>query len=416
MSDCETVLEPLQYMREVNNLDVLKGIVNRLPFHMKTKWTEQASKLLRSNTQVTFSPLAAFVRERAELASNEWGENLRSGGFSVKTDDRAIRGNKQTPKPRALFATEVGSTQDSADCHSTVMVKDQSYKTKCTFCSGKHFIVDCANFKTKPVEDRCTFVKENRLCFNCLIPYHSARKCRQDGKCDKCDYKHHSLCHRESFQPAQRDDEGQGKASVNAVIEGSDSEASVNTAQSAKPRVCLPIIPVRVTVGSKSLMTHALLDTGSTTTLCKESLIQKLGVTGTDITYHLTTVKGKCEETHGVEVDLQVGAINGGETLRLRDVWSTPDLPISLRNRPTQQTVRQWSHLSDIQIPDIPASEVTLLIGIDNAHVFKSLEERRGKPVEPFAVKTPLGWMLYGLPSAVEAQHSLPRHGSARAR
>ena len=80
MSDCETVLEPLQYLREVSNLDVLKGIVNRLPFHIKTKWTEHATRLLRANTQVTFSHLAAFVRERAEIASNEWGENLPRTG------------------------------------------------------------------------------------------------------------------------------------------------------------------------------------------------------------------------------------------------------------------------------------------------------------------------------------------------
>ena len=80
MSDCETVLEPLQYLREVSNFDVLKGIVNRLPFHIKTKWTEHATRLLRANTQVTFSHLAAFVRERAEIASNEWGENLPRTG------------------------------------------------------------------------------------------------------------------------------------------------------------------------------------------------------------------------------------------------------------------------------------------------------------------------------------------------
>ena len=246
--------------------------------------------------------------------------------------------------------------------------------------------------------------------FNCLIPYHSARKCHRDSKCTKCEYTHHWLCHRENFQPERRaNDNDVTEDQVNALMEdeADECDTSVNAAQSTKPRVCLPIIPVRVTVGSKSVIVHALLDTGSTTTLCKQSLIEELGVTGTDITYHLTTMKGKCEETNGVEVNLQVSAVDGGEALELRDVWSTPELPISLRNLPTQQKVRQWSHLSDIQIPDVPANEVTLLIGIDNSHVFENLEERRGKPEEPFAVKTPLGWMMYGLPSATETQNSL---------
>ena len=159
-------------------------------------------------------------------------------------------------------------------------------------------------------------------------------------------------------------------------------------------------------MGSKSVIVHALLYTGSTTTRCKQSLIEELGVMGTDITYHLTMMKGKCEENHGVEVNLQIIAVEG-EALELRDVWSTSELPISLHNLPTQQKVRQWSHLSDIQILDIPAREVTLLIGIDNSQVFENLEERRGKPEELFAVKTPLGWMMYGLPSSTESQNSL---------
>ena len=107
-----------------------------------------------------------------------------------------------------------------------------------------------------------------------------------------------------------------------------------------------------------------------------------------------------------MKFNLQFSEVDGGEALELKDVWSTHDVPISLRNLLTKQNLRQWSHLSDIQIPDIPASEVTLLIGIDNSQVFENIEERRGKPEEPFAVKTPLWWMLYGLPSPAKTEKS----------
>ena len=108
------------------------------------------------------------------------------------------------------------------------------------------------------------------------------------------------MCHRENFRPELcANDNDATEYQVNALIEdeADECDASVIAAQSTKPRVYLPIIKVRVNVGSKSVIVHPLLDTGSTTTLCKQSLVEELGVKGTDITYHLTTMKGKCEGT-----------------------------------------------------------------------------------------------------------------------
>ena len=291
----------------------------------------------------TFKDHVTFVQQRAETASNTWGENLQSlrSGQNIKQGDKPRRDSNRPTFQRATFATEINAAESTGDARP--QPKDTSHKRKCTFCSGKHFIAECTTLKAKQVDERCAFLKDNNLCFNCLIPYHSASKCHQDSKCNKCEYKHHWLCHRENFQSERRaNDNDATEDQVNALMkdEADECDVSVNAAQSTKPRVCLPIVPVRFTVGSKIVIVHALLDTGSTTTLCKQSLIEELGVTGTDITYHLTTMKGKCEETHGVEVNLQVSAVDGGEALELRDVWSTPDLPISLRNLPTQQMVR----------------------------------------------------------------------------
>ena len=46
--------------------------------------------------------------------------------------------------------------------------------------------------------------------------------------------------------------------------------------------------------------------------------------------------------------------------------------------------------------PEQTSKEVLLLIGLDVPEVFWSLEERRGKPDEPYAVRTVLGWSLLG--------------------
>ena len=42
------------------------------------------------------------------------------------------------------------------------------------------------------------------------------------------------------------------------------------------------------------------------------------------------------------------------------------------------------------------ASEVTILIGSNLPDAFVQLELRRGKQDQPYAIKTPLGWSLFG--------------------
>ena len=82
-------------------------------------------------------------------------------------------------------------------------------------------------------------MKDNNLCFSCLMPYHSARKCRRDSKCTKCEYKHHS-CHRENFQLERRaNDNDAAEDQVNVLIEeeADEFDANVNAARSTKPRI-----------------------------------------------------------------------------------------------------------------------------------------------------------------------------------
>ena len=52
--------------------------------------------------------------------------------------------------------------------------------------------------------------------------------------------------------------------------------------------------------------------------------------------------------------------------------------------------------MTGIQVPQIEADEITLLIGSDVPEAFWVEEDRRGLRGEPYALKTPLGWSLLG--------------------
>ena len=67
----------------------------------------------------------------------------------------------------------------------------------------------------------------------------------------------------------------------------------------------------------------------------------------------------------------------------------------------------KWKHLEHIKFPQVgPSPIVDLLIGVDQADLLYSLEDVRGRPGEPIARLTPLGWTCIRNPElqAIQAQ------------
>lgn len=52
--------------------------------------------------------------------------------------------------------------------------------------------------------------------------------------------------------------------------------------------------------------------------------------------------------------------------------------------------------MSGINLPELGGSEVMLLIGSDVVHLLIHIEVRQRRVDEPIAIKTPLGWTLFG--------------------
>ena len=76
---------------------------------------------------------------------------------------------------------------------------------------------------------------------------------------------------------------------------------------------------------------------------------------------------------------------------------TTHSLPVSRRHIATNEDLRRWPHLDDISLPDTGDKKVTILIGGDRPDIIdKQLDKREGEHGEPIAVKTPLGWTVYG--------------------
>ena len=76
--------------------------------------------------------------------------------------------------------------------------------------------------------------------------------------------------------------------------------------------------------------------------------------------------------------------------------WVIDKLNIPSFKVSKKRAAEQWNHLSDVDLPKLEGGDVMILIGADMAHLLIHLEVRQRRRDEPIAVKTPLGWTLFG--------------------
>ena len=85
----------------------------------------------------------------------------------------------------------------------------------CKFCNKENWLHECYSFKELKCEKRQEFVKENRLCFNCLREGHSSRYCSLRLRCKECNRRHNTVLHRENL--AQTDEKKPAEPAATAM-------------------------------------------------------------------------------------------------------------------------------------------------------------------------------------------------------
>ena len=155
----------------------------------------------------------------------------------------------------------------------------------------------CYKFRQKTYQERLEFTHTEKFCHNCLKKNNFARHCRMGPACmlSGCNVQHHSLLHLpvnppESLSNSENDQDESPHRSNKA-----GNSRHCGAAAKKKPRVCLRILPVRITNndGTHRVDMYAFIDNESDTPLCTNSLVQKLHLKHKPTEFSLTTVNAR---------------------------------------------------------------------------------------------------------------------------
>lgn len=212
------------YLPGLSYLDTARGvnpIVEKLPYSLQGKWVATGSKYKDYNG-VAFPPFcffSSFVRQQVRVKKDPSFAFTSSSTQGLKIEKYTRSGNRASV---TVHKTDVPQDSMTIQCSSGEKIMESPDKL-CPIHKKPHPLKKCRSFRAKHIDERKSFLKENRICFRCCgSVQHMAKDCRVTLKCLECNSeKHVSALHpgppptTTGSQEAYKDD--CGEVSVNVL-------------------------------------------------------------------------------------------------------------------------------------------------------------------------------------------------------
>ena len=127
----------------INTPDILCMLVSKLPNGLIDRWNRVVYNIRKKQEhEPNLHDLIEFVDQETALVNDPLFSREALEGYTVKPD------KKSKQRSVTSFATETSAA-------------------KCPFCSSKHDIEDCGDFKQLSVKERSKFFFKKKLCYGC---------------------------------------------------------------------------------------------------------------------------------------------------------------------------------------------------------------------------------------------------------
>ena len=185
LTSCTNTLKEIGSLSKLDHPENLKKIINRLPFGMRLKWRDTVDRIIeKEGRDVTIEDVTEFVTAKARAATHPiFGKIVNEN-----------KGKQEDNKGKRQFGSR-------ASGFSTQGEQGKPNKSTCP-CNANHWLSRCDKFRKLSLEERKKYVRDNKLCLNCLTSGHFVRSCAKQSFCkvEGCSGKHSTFLHPRSTQ------------------------------------------------------------------------------------------------------------------------------------------------------------------------------------------------------------------------
>ncbi|XP_055615088.1 uncharacterized protein LOC129761392 [Toxorhynchites rutilus septentrionalis] len=355
-------LEATQLNDHLVNPLLIQELVEKLPPGTKMDWV----RYKRLQGRVTLRTLADFLSELVSTASEV------SGVVDASLNPIGSRASKIRGGRSKEYESHINA-------HSEELSRKPEYpRTPCPTCGRTdHRLRNCDEFRKMGVLQRLEVVDRFELCRSCLNA-HGRSRCKANIRCkvDRCQGQHNTMLHQHSTELR--------------------SNCNAHSA-SQQVSVIFRMIPVTLSYGGMSINTLAFLDEGSSFSLVECSITNMLKATGKPQPLRVTWTAGMTRlERESMLLNLTISAVGSKERFSMEKVHTVEELKLPVQSLNYRELAESYSHLRNLPVAEYPNESPRILIGLKHLHLFAPIESRIGRPGEPIAIRSMLGWTVYG--------------------
>ncbi|XP_055632691.1 uncharacterized protein LOC129773142 [Toxorhynchites rutilus septentrionalis] len=182
-----------------------------------------------------------------------------------------------------------------------------------------------------------------------------------------------------------------------------ESEHDLHTHQTVSSGGLFRYVPVELYGARKHIRCYAFLDDGSALTLMDQQIADDLELFGAVSPLCLRWTGG----THRYEANSQIVSVDisgcEGKKYHLREVRTVGELQLPYQSLDMEELQRKHPYLSGLPINSYHEVRPRILIGLKHANITLVRRSREGQQGEPIAVKTNLGWTVFGVMPAEQS-------------
>ncbi|XP_062711167.1 uncharacterized protein LOC109417082 [Aedes albopictus] len=368
-----------QYMCDTT---LLKEFEKKLPPQIRLDWARYKRQLRK----VKLSKFSRWIYNLAEDVNVVFEPQYRG---SKTQEFRAVRKEKYVNTHAEVPVKE--RSQPARTTQQSAIVGSGDNKP-CPACKGDcKCLAKCKRFLELSYESKWATVRGFNFCRKCLRQHKGGCNSGECGK-NGCTFKHHVLLHKDFAAPAttSKDTSNVGGSPKQ------NEERNVNTHRSDTGPGSFRYLPVTLFGDGVQVSCHAFLDDGSELTLIDQQLAEDLKLFGTVLPLCLKWTGGTHRyESDSQSIDVEISGKDGRRTL-LQGVRTVEELQLPFQSLDMGLLAEKPGYLRGLPVDSYCNIRPRILIGLKHANLMLVRKSREGKMGEPIAVKTNLGWTVYG--------------------
>ena len=439
LKSCQTVLKATDSYACYGNSELVRGVVGRLPVHLKKGFNKVFSKLEVTTPTQAIDSLALII----DLIETRKNYHASSMAEACRFKSHPKQTAKGTGKQGNTFSTQgqsfakKGSGKGSKKGSSAHKKGSSSEKAhQCLCCKSKDHLQlgKCPTFLEKTVAHRRDFLKKSdvAICENCLKSGHYVATCWSHYTCRQCSepVKHHTLL---CDKPVER---GRNNATTSSAVVSnsldtteivqtcdnhiSDGTLKLNASISQKT-VLFQTLPIKVWNNYHNTVENirCILDSGSDRSYISSRLADALDLDGPCTDLNIQLADGSVSTCKSKIVSFFGRGLNESYVHKFDNVLVLEKLPDISNKFMSNKTRRKYAHLRNIPFSaKWDRQELDLLIGIDQTDCHILSDVKKGQTNEPYAARSCLGWIIFGIQqlndSNTNAENTFPTTTSAK--